>query len=89
LLRLEIRSVEEWHASVSSRYKSYQKKCMQLRAYDLFITDYKDKEGVQKEVVRIRSSIAFDESFIEECRKEGVRKYNFVGEEVEHVEDVE
>jgi len=56
---------------------------MELRNYDLFIKTIKDsKTGEDKKVVQIRGSLAFDESFIEECKSLGVKEYVEVEEEI-------
>lgn len=49
---------------------------IELRPYDLFITEVEDKKnGGKNEVVRLKASLAFDVTFIEELRKQGVKKY--------------
>jgi len=50
---------------------------IELRPYDLFITEVEDKKkGGKSEVVRLKANLAFDVTFIEDLRKQGVKKYN-------------
>jgi len=48
-----------------------------LKARELFITDYKDKNGIVSEVVRIKGGVAFDQGFLNECKAVGVKKLVF------------
>lgn len=53
-----------------------EKIMIELRTYDVYITEIVDKQtNEKKEVVRLKSSLAFDETFISELKLEGVKKY--------------
>jgi len=54
---------------------------LELRPYDFIIK----KLDSGKEVVQLKSAVAFDESFLAECREKGVRD-EMIKVEVEHEE---
>jgi len=56
-------------------YKSLNIKSMELRANDLVIGTYKDRETEEEfEIVRLDFYLAKSPEFIAECRAQGVRK---------------
>lgn len=47
---------------------------IELRPYDLYIKLVNTQDG-EKEVVAIKNSLAFDESFIADLKEKGVKTY--------------
>lgn len=51
-------------------------KVLELSKFDVYIAEVGDRDsGLKKEVIRLKSDIAFDETIIEELKQKGVKKY--------------